>query len=859
MLLLHLLYLLDLLERGVGIQLHPFHLQFTLHESYHQLELTSYHLTRGIGGISAMHSNEFGDEGCPKTHTDLDMYLDIRADIEAETAAAAAIVDGLDIEPVMAGVEMGFEPGLAVVESESEPEEAEAYDEADAERIEDIEAEQTDLLARNLIADGKRSGLLDRVVALEEDELRQLRELRAHKSQRLWRMETFKMRTQDYQALAAQEANHNAGFIDENQSHNGDDNDNKSGGNRNHVVLKESSVWLGGSRKWNRCFTTGIDEAYEMPWKDLMKLMIEVPKTVVAAQTLRAPVANQRVVSCFGCGGQGHYKSNFPKLKNQNRRNNNNDARGRAYALGGCDENPDSDIVTGTFLLNNHYTYILFDSGADRSFVVTTFSALIDIPPTALDVSYTIELADERIAKSDTIIRGCMLNLLDHPFSTDLMPVELGSFDVIIGIDWLSKYHAVIICDEKIVRISYNNEILTIRGDGSSKGSNSILRIISCTKTQNDAPVARAPYQLAPSEMQELSAQLQELTNKSFIRPSSLPWGALVLFVKNKDGSFRMCIDYRKLNKLTVKNRSGRGRSKDGVRTRYGIYEFQVIPFGLTNAPAIVMYLMNRVCKPYLDKFVIVFIDDILIYSKSKEEHEEHLSLILELLKKEELYAKFSKCDYWLSKVQFIGLAGYYRRFIEGFSKIAKPMTKLTQKSVKYEWVEKEEATFQLLKQKLCSAPILALPEGSENFVVYYDASHKGLGAVLMQNEKVILTHPANSRTKCVVFTDHKSLQHILDQKELNMRHHRWLELLSDYDCKIRYHPGKVNVVADALSRKERVKPLRVRALMMTIDLNLPSQILNVQTEARKEENYATEDLCGMIKKLELVLIKCYV
>ncbi|GJS58262.1 hypothetical protein Tco_0653046 [Tanacetum coccineum] len=354
---------------------------------------------------------------------------------------------------------------------------------------------------------------------------------------------------------------------------------------------------------------------------------------------------------------------------------------------------------------------------------------------------------------------------------------------------------------------------------------------------------------------------------------------------------------------------------KTAFRTRYGHYEFQVMSFGLTNAPAVFMDLMNRVCKPYMDKFVIVFIDDILIYSKSKEEHEEHLKLILELLKKEELYAKFSKCDFWLSKVQFLGhvidsegvhvdpakiesikdwaspkapteicqflgLAGYYRRFIEGFSKIARPMTKLTQKSVKYEWGEKEEATFQLLKQKLCSAPILALPEGSENFVVHCDASHKGLGAVLMQKEKVIAyasrqlkEHEKNYTThdlelgavvfalkmrrhylygtKCVVFTDHKSLQHILDQKELNMRQRRWLELMSDYDCEIRYHPGKVSVVADALSRKERVKPLRVRALMMTIDLNLPSQILNAQTEAKKEENYATEDLCSMIKKLE--------
>nr|GEV85175.1 reverse transcriptase domain-containing protein [Tanacetum cinerariifolium] len=184
-------------------------------------------------------------------------------------------------------------------------------------------------------------------------------------------------------------------------------------------------------------------------------------------------------------------------------------------------------------------------------------------------------------------------------------------------------------------------------------------------------------------------------------------------------------------------------------RTRYGHYEFQLMPFGLTNASTVFIDLMNQVCKPYLEKFIIMFIDDILIYSKSKEEHKEHLKLIMELLKKEELYAKFSKFYFWLSKdwaspktptkfCQFIGLAGYYRRFIEGFSKIARPMTKLTRKSVKYEWGEKKEMTFQLLKQKLCSAPILALLEESENFMVYCDASHKGLWAVLMQKEKVI-------------------------------------------------------------------------------------------------------------------------
>ncbi|GKD53283.1 putative reverse transcriptase domain-containing protein [Tanacetum coccineum] len=375
------------------------------------------------------------------------------------------------------------------------------------------------------------------------------------------------------------------------------------------------------------------------------------------------------------------------------------------------------------------------------------------------------------------------------------------------------------------------------------------------------------------------AAKLQELSDKGFIRPSSSPWGALVLFVKKKDGSFRMCIDYRELNKLTVKNRyplsriddlfdqlqgssiyskidlrSGyhqlRVREQDipktAFRTRYGHYEFQVMPFGLTNAPAVFMDLMNRVCKPYLDKFVIVFIDDILIYSKDEKEHEEHLKVILELLKKEKLYAKFSKCEFWIPKVQFLGhvidsrgihvdpakiesikdwaspktpteirqflgLAGYYRRFIEGFSKIAKSMTNLTHKGIKFYWGEKEENAFQLIKQKLCSASIPALPEGSEDFVVY--------------------------------------LQHILDQKELNMRQRRWLELLSDYDYDIRYHPGKENVVADALSRKEWIELLRVRVLVMTIHLDLPKRILEAQIEALKPKNLENEDMGGMIRK----------
>nr|GEV56758.1 putative reverse transcriptase domain-containing protein [Tanacetum cinerariifolium] len=404
------------------------------------------------------------------------------------------------------------------------------------------------------------------------------------------------------------------------------------------------------------------------------------------------------------------------------------------------------------------------------------------------------------------------------------------------------------------------------------------------------APVARAPYRLASYEMKELSDQLKELADKGFIRPSSSPWRALVFFVKKKDGSFQMCIDYRELNKLTVKNRYPllriddlfdqlQGSSvysninlrsgyhqlrvweedilKTAFRTRYGSYEFQVMSFGLTNAPAVFMDLMNRVCKPYLDKFMIVFIDDILIYSKSKQEHEEHLMLILELLKMEKFQAihvdpaKIKSIKDWESpktamKIhQILGLVGYYKRFIEGFLKIAKSMTKLTQKKVKFDWGDKQEAAFQIIKQKLCSALILALPRGSEDFLVYYDASIKGLGAVLMQREKVIAYGLRQLKVHEKNYTTHDL--ELGAVKELNMRQHRWLELLSDYDCEIRYHSGKANVVADALSRKERIKPLLVCALVMTIGLDLPKQILEAQTEAMKPKNLKSEDVGGML------------
>nr|GEY87889.1 putative reverse transcriptase domain-containing protein [Tanacetum cinerariifolium] len=356
-------------------------------------------------------------------------------------------------------------------------------------------------------------------------------------------------------------------------------------------------------------------------------------------------------------------------------------------------------------------------------------------------------------------------------------------------------------------------------------------------------PVARAPYRLAPSEMKELSDQLQGLSDKGFIRPRTSVYSK----IDPRSGYHQLRVREVDIPKIAF-------------QTRYGHYEFQVMPFGLTNAPTIFMDLMNWVCKPYMDKFMIVFIDDILIYSKSKHEHEEHLKLILELLKKENLYAKFSKCEFWTPRVQFLRHVIDSQDIhvdhanIESIKDWVAPKTPTKIRQF-LGLADKEEAIFQLLKQKLCSASILALPEGTENFVVYYDASHKGLGAVLMQNEKVVSYASRQLKiyeknyttyalelgvmvftlkiwrhclygTKCTMFIDHKSLQHILDQNQLNMRQRRWLKLVSDYDCEIGYHPGKVNVVTYALSRKERIKPLRVRALVMIIGLNLPIQIL---------------------------------
>ncbi|GJZ63308.1 putative reverse transcriptase domain-containing protein [Tanacetum coccineum] len=439
--------------------------------------------------------------------------------------------------------------------------------------------------------------------------------------------------------------------------------------------------------------------------------------------------------TCYECGAQGHFKRDCPKLKNNNRGNQarNGNALAKVYAAGRAGINPDSNIMMGTFFLNNHYASVLFDTGANRSFVSTAFSSQINITLTALDHYYDVKLADGRIIGLNTILRGCTLNFLNHPFNIDLIPIELGSFDAIIGMDWLANIQRN--------RDSFKPEFHEERNDKLKEKRLEDVPIIwdfpdvfpevlpGLPPTQQvefqidlipgATPVARAPYRLAPSKMKELTSK----------------------------------------------------------------------------------------------------------------KYKEHLKLILKLLKKEELYAKFSKCEFWISKVQFLSHVINSQGIHVDPAKI---------ESIK-DWASPKTPTEIRQFLGLAGAPILALPEGSDDFIVYCDASIKGLGVVLMQREKVIAYASRQLKIHEKNYTTHDL------ELGLTVRHGFRLELLSDYDCEIRYHPGKANVVADALSRKERSKILRVRTLVMTFGLDLPKQILNAQTEARKPENIKNEDVGGML------------
>jgi hypothetical protein len=499
-------------------------------------------------------------------------------------------------------------------------------------------------------------------------------------------------------------------------------------------------------------------------------------------------------------------------------------------------------VVLGEFLVNSIIATILFDSRALHSFIPSNFVEehkipiiLLKLPLITQTPRYDIKC---HLGCSNVRIIFSGVGLL-----ADLVVLKSKRIDVILGMDWLTQHNGVISCATKEVSLVNHEGIRVkcqIRG---SKVDPMVFNLEAKTIEEvpvveeyldvfpnelpdmppdrdiefiidlipRTAPIAKRLYRMALAELAKLKEQIRELQQKGYIRPSSSPWGALVLFVK-KDGSMRMCVDYRSLNEVTIKNkyplpridylfdqhkgakyfskidlRSGYHQLKikdtDVPKTtfvsRYGQYEFTVMSFGLTNAPAYFMNLMNKVFMEELDKFVVVFIDDILIYFNSAEEHGQHLRVVLKRLRMHKLYAKFSKCDFWLKKVaflghiltaegvavdpekvevvshwqqptnvcevkSFLGLAGYYRRFIEGFSKIARPMTELLRKDKKFTWTESCEKSFQELKKRLTTAPVLTLPHIHYDFIIYCDASRQGLGCVLMQGEKWLLMHPAS-------------------------------------------------------------------------------------------------------------------
>ncbi|TYK05031.1 reverse transcriptase [Cucumis melo var. makuwa] len=494
------------------------------------------------------------------------------------------------------------------------------------------------------------------------------------------------------------------------------------------------------------------------------------------------------------------------------------------------------------------------------------------------------------------VLRDCEVVMEGLCMLVHLLPLKLQALDVILGMDFLFTHYASMNFHRKEVTFRKPGSTEVVFRDERKIISTSLISALKAEKLlrkgctaflgtwlreveftiellPETAPISQAPYKMAPSELKELKVQLQELVDKGYIRPSVSPWGAQVLFMKKKDGILRLCIDYRQLNKVTIRNKYPLPRIDDlfdqlkgaavfskidlrlgyyqlkvresdipktAFRTRYGHYEFLVMPFGLTNAPENFMNLMNRIFHQYLDQFVIVFIDDILVYSMDKKAHEEHLRIVLQTLRDKQLYAKFSKCELWLNQVvflghvvsadgvsvdpqkvegvanwerpvsatevcSFLGLAGYYRRFIEDFSRLALPLTALTRKNAKFEWSDKCEQSFQELKKILVTAPILTLPVTGKEYVIYCDASRQGLGCVLMQEGKVI-AYPSRQLKKheCNYPTYDLELPAVVLALKI------WRHYLFGKKCHIftdhkKYHSGKANVVADALSRKLRL------------------------------------------------------
>ena len=641
--------------------------------------------------------------------------------------------------------------------------------------------------------------------------------------------------------------------------------------------------------------------------------------------------------------------------------------------------------LEGIILINTQPISVVYDTGASHSLISLEIVKKLALACVSIEQPLTIHSP----IGSHCILRmkcmGLKLIIGGYGFDSDIYTLNHPGIGIILWVDWLMKNKAILNLENltisletnegkritvlseiakntcfnkiwsineiqkelKIEEIPVVNEYIDVFGEVRGIPQNRPVEFkIKLMPGTN--PIIKKPYRMGPKELVELKHQLEELEEKGFIRSSSSSWGSPVLFVKKHDGTMRLCVDYRDLNKVTIKNKYPLPRIDDlfdqlhgakifsrldlasgfhqmkvaeesieytAFNTRYGLYEFLVMPFGLTNAPSYFVDLMNRIFRDFLDKFVLVFIDDILIYSKTENDHAMHLHLVLSRLREHELKAKYSKCTFWQHEVKFLGhivsqqgvsvdpskviavqswsrprtvtevrsflgLAGYYRRFIKDFSRIATPMTKLTKKNQPYVWTEQCEQAFEKLKQALVEAPVLQIPEANEGMVVYTDASGSGLGAVLMQHGKVVAyasrqlkpnetkyaTHDLELAAivfalklwrhyllgaKFELFTDHQALKYLFSQKDLNMRQARWMEFLAAYDLDILYTPGKANRVADALSRHQ----VRLASLMIDEFKNLV-MLGEADIYSKNEKNSREHDDMVEYGTLGLITVK---
>nr|CAH67761.1 H0124E07.8 [Oryza sativa] len=581
---------------------------------------------------------------------------------------------------------------------------------------------------------------------------------------------------------------------------------------------------------------------------------------------------------CFNCFEPGHFADKCPKPKRQQGqappRSNNGGKdviRGRVNHVTAEDVLTTPDVIVGTFLIHSIPATILFDSGASHSFISVPFVGRNQLGVERLRNPLLITTPGG-VMTAKYYSPAVPIEIQGIPFPSDLILLDTKNLDVILGMNWLAQFQGVVDCARRTVTLYRGpeqpvvffapptsvrsselhqiglSEIPTVRefGDvfpeelpGMPPKREIEFRIDLAPGT---TPLYKRPYRMAANELAEVKKQLEELKEKGYIRPSTSPWGAPMIFVEKKNKTKRMCVDYRALNEVTIKN-----------------------------------------------KYPLPRIDDLFDQLK-EEDHQHHLRLVLGKLREHQLYAKLSKCEFWLSEVKFLGhvisakgvavdpetvtavtdwkqpktvtqirsflgLAGYYRRFIENFSKIARPMTQLLKKEEKFVWSPQCEKAFQTLKEKLVSSPVLILPDTRKDFMVYCDASRQGLGCVLMQDSHVVAyasrqlrPHEGNYPThdlelaavvhalkiwrhylignRCEIYTDRKSLKYIFTQSDLNLRQRRWLELIKDYDVGIHYHPGKANVVADALSRKSHCNTLNVRGIPP--ELNQQMEALNL-------------------------------